>query len=269
MPPKHARVGVDGRRWHDGEVPGPPVSATDQVRAPVAPSLDALREGYFTGTSRALFGLIGFSQGRFQAGPLTLFRFGAPRFEHPAWVFPIEGGLLARGPAGELRLGWSQEHLYSSLEGYQPRLPRPLYRLTQLPFHHAMSRIALMQIRGRLPSAGMPAEPWRRLLAGVLDVATATSVAAACRPLRAGSRVGVWAATLLATQTVVPALTGGFTPGGWVAGTRIAGVDGSRARTPQLVLRTAALPLGVRTVRDRHDELAGTEVVLSRRAPVK
>lgn len=243
------------------------MAVRDEVRAPTAPSLDALRDGYFTGTSRALLGLIRFAHGRFQAGPVTLFHFGAPRFEHAAWVFPIEGGLLARGPAGELRVGWGQERLYSSLEGYQPRLPRPLYRLTQLPFHHAVSRIALMQVRGRVPSAGIPAEPWRRLLAGLVDAGAAAAAAAACRPLRAGTRAAVWAGALAATQTVIPALTGGVSPGGWVAGTRVTAVDGSRARPAQLLLRTAALPLGVRVLRARHDELAGTEVLLSRGAP--
>lgn len=254
-------------RWHDGEVPGAAVTVTDQVRAPIAPSPDALRDGYFTGTARALFGLIGFSDGRFHVGPLTLFQFGAPRFQHPAWVFSIEGGLLARRPAGELRVGWSHERLYSALEGYQPRLPRPIFRLTQFPFHREMSRIALLQIRGRLPSAGVPAEPWRRLLGGLVDAGVATSIAATCRRRSLGARAALGGAALLATQTVIPALTGGVTPGGWVAGTRITGVDGSRAHLAQLLLRTAALPLGVRTLRDQHDELAGTDVLLSRRPP--
>lgn len=248
---------------------GAAVTVTDEVGAPIAPSLTALRDGYFTGTARALFGLIAFSQNRFQAGPLTLFRFGSPRFQHPAWVFPIEGGLLARRPAGEVRVGWSQERLYSSLEGYEPRLPRPLFRLTQFRFHREISRIALLQIRGRVPAAGVPAEPWRRLLAAVLDLGFAASIAATRGRLRAGTRAALAGATLLATQTFIPALTGGVTPGGWVAGTRIDGVDGSRVHLAQLLLRTAALPLGVRTLRDRHDELAGTEVVIRRTPPAR
>ena len=40
-------------------------------------------------------------------------------------------------------------------------------------------------------------------------------------------------------------------------------VDGSPAHAAQLVVRAIALPLGLRTFRDRHDELAGTEVILS------
>ncbi|MBO0745251.1 MAG: RDD family protein [Candidatus Dormibacteraeota bacterium] len=248
---------------------GAPVTVRDEVRAPSAPSPDALRDGYFTGTARAMFGLIRFSQNRFRLGPLTLFQFGAPRFQQPAWVFPIEGGLLARRPAGAVRVGWKEERLYSLLEDYQPRLPRPIFRLTQFRFHREISRIALFQIRGRTPSAGVPAEPWRRLLAGLLDAGVAASIAATRAPLRAGTRAALGAATLIATQTVVPALTGGITPGGWVTGIRITGVDGSRVHLAQLLLRTLALPLGVRTLRDRHDELAGTEAVLSRTAPAE
>lgn len=247
-------------------MPGVPVTVSDEVRAPTAPPPDTLRDGYFTGTARAMFGLIRFSQNRLHVGPLTLFRFGAPRFQHPAWVFPIEGGLLARRPVGAVRVGWKEERLYSLLEGYEPRLPRPIFRLTQLPFHREISRIALFGIRGRAPSAGIPAEPWRRLLAGLFDAGVAASIATTRAPLRSGTRAALAAAALIATQTVVPALTGGVTPGGWVAGIRITGVDGSRAHLAQLVLRTAALPLGLRSLRDRHDELAGTEAVLSRTA---
>jgi hypothetical protein len=252
-------------RWHDGDVIGAGVAVTDEVHAPIEPSPDLLRDGSFTATARALFGLIRFAQNRFQVGPITLFRFGAPHFQDPDWVFPIEGGLLARRPGGEVRVGWDQERLYSTLDGYQPQLPRVLFRLTQFPFHREISRIALLQVRGRLPSAGLPAEPWRRLVAGLLDAIAATCVAAAARPRTRGGRVLLVGAALLATQTVIPVLTGGFTPGGWVAGTRIVGVDGGRVHLAQLLLRTAALPLGVRTLRDRHDELAGTEVILALR----
>ncbi len=250
-------------------MPDAGVTVTDEVLSPLAPSPDALRDGYFTGTTRALFGLIRFRENRFQAGPFTLFQFGAPHFQHPAWVFPIEGGLLARRPVGELRVGWRGERLYSSLEGFQPRLPAPIFRFTQFPFHREVSRIALLQTRGRLPSAGLPAEPWRRLAAGLLDVGVAASVAAVRYPLRAGTRAALGGIALLATQTIVPALSGGLTPGGWMVGTRITGVDGSRAHLAQLLVRVAAVPLGVRTLRDRHDELAGTEVVLSQRAPAE
>jgi uncharacterized RDD family membrane protein YckC len=100
------------------------------------------------------------------------------------------------------------------------------------------------------------------LVAGLLDATAATCVATAVRPRTRGSGVLLAGAALLATQTVIPALTGGFTPGGWVARTRIVGADGGRVHLAQLLLRTAALPLGVRTLRDRHDELAGTEVIL-------
>lgn len=258
--------GDERARCHHGQVAGFTVSVTDQVQAPIAPSRDALRDGYFSSTARALFGLVRFAHNRFGTGPLTLFRFGAPRFENSAWVFDIEGGLLARRQAGEVRVGWSRERLYCSLEGFEPRLPRALFRVTQLPFHHEVSRIALLQIRGRVPSPGIPAEPWRRLLAGVLDLAAATSIAVTCGPRKTRGRAILLGAALLATQTLIPALTGGVTPGGWLAGTRVTSVDGTRVHAAQLLVRAAALPLGLRTLRGRHDELAGTEVVLAGRA---
>lgn len=245
------------------------VAATDQVRAPIEPPREALRDGYFSASARALFGLVRFTHNRYHAGPLTLFRFGTPRFEDPAWAFPIEGGLLARRPGGEVRVGWSGGRLYCSLDGFEPRLPRLLFGVTQLPFHREISRIALLQIRGRVPSPGIPAEPWRRLLAGAVDVAAATSLAVTCGPRRGGAGTIFLGTALLATQTLIPALTGGVTPGGWVAGTRVTSVDGSPAHAAQLLLRVAALPLGLRTLRDRHDELAGTEVILSGRALVE
>ena len=238
-------------------------SVTDQVRAPIAPSLDTLRDGYFAGCARALFGLVRFRDNLYRAGPLTLFRFGPPHLEDSSWVFPIEGGLLTRRPTGCVRLGWTRGTLTCSLEGYQPRLPMALYRLTQLPFHREITRIALLQMRGRVPSPGIPAEPWRRLLAGALDVAFATSIALACGGRRGRTRLTLLGAALLSTQTVIPALTRGVTPGGWVVGTRITAVDGTPVRAAQLLVRTAALPLGIRTLRDLHDELAGTDVVHS------
>ena len=242
------------------------MNVTDQVRAPVSPAPDALRDGYFSGSSRALFGLVRFTDNRFHAGPLTLFRFGAPQLRDGAWVFPIEGGLLARRPGGEVRVGWGEGQLSCSLEGYEPRLPEALFRFSQLPFHRELSRIALLQIRGRTPSAGIPAEPWRRLLAGVLDAAAATAITIVWAPRGAAARAAYWWGALLATQTLVPALTGGVTPGGWVAGTRVTAIDGGPAHAAQLLVRAAALPLGLRTLRDRHDELAGTEAVISGRA---
>lgn len=259
--------GRAGTRWHHGCVQGTVVTVTDEVGAPVEPAPDALRDGYFSGTSAALFGIARFDGHLLRSGPVTLFQFGSPRSREGGWAFPIEGGLLARRPAGELRVGWREGRLYCSLEGYEPRLPGPIFRLTQLRFHREVSRIALFGIRGRIPSAGIPAEPWRRLVAGMLDAGFAVAVGAARMPLRAGTRAALAGAAYLATQTVIPALTGGITPGGWVVGTRISALDGSRVHLAQLLLRLLALPLGARTLRDRHDELAGTEVLLDRAGP--
>ncbi|MGH7912496.1 MAG: RDD family protein [Candidatus Dormibacteraceae bacterium] len=235
----------------------------DHVDAPLAPSADRLREGIFGSIAGILCGLVRYRDERYTLGPLNLLTFGKPRFDHPAWVWPIAGGLLARRPGGEVRVGWIRDRLYCEVEGYLPRLPEPLYRRTQLLFHHQVTRIGLLHLRGRLPTAGLPAEPWRRLLAGVIDVAAAVAIVRALHPQRVRSQVALFAAALLAGEVLLPALSG-QTPGGRVAGLGIVAADGSPANLAQLLLRLIAMPRGVRSLRDRHDELAGTEIILTR-----
>lgn len=233
----------------------------DAVEAPLTPPMAHLREGVFGTAARALFGLVQFRNERFRLGPLTLLSFGEPRAEHDAWVWPITGGLLARRPGGTVRIAWTGGRLLCEVAGYQPLVPEPLYRWTQLPFHHEITHIGLLRLRGRTPTAGMPAEPWRRLLAAALDVAAAASLGVSVRPAHPVTRATLFGLGLVAGQLVVPALTGS-TPGGSLVGVRIVGADGSPARPAQLLLRLLAMPGSVRGLRDRHDELAGTEIVL-------
>ncbi|MFZ0218222.1 MAG: RDD family protein [Candidatus Dormiibacterota bacterium] len=233
---------------------------TDEAAAPLAPSLERLQQGVFPGVASVLGGLVRFHDGVYKLGPLPLLAFSEPRFEHPAWVWDVRGGLLAAEPGGRVRVGWNHGQIYCRVESWRPRLPPGLYRLFQVPFHHAVTRIGLLQLRGRTPSPGIPAEPARRLLAGLLDFAACVSVVGVVRPRRP---LLTLAAMLAATQVGLLAWRG-QTPGGWMAGTRVVSVDGRPIGGGQALIRLLAMPLGIRSLRDRHDELAGTEVVLTR-----
>lgn len=121
------------------------VGVEDRVAAPVEPDRELLRVGFLPAIGRACLGLVqtpGTGSG-LAVGPLVLLRFGEPRWIGDCWSWSIEGGLLARRPMGRLLLGWRRGQLVSAVVGYAPRLPVWLYRLTQLPFHHWVTRRAL------------------------------------------------------------------------------------------------------------------------------
>jgi len=91
-------------------------------------------------------------------GPVLL-RFGAPLREtdegRVAVRFPIRGGLLARRPGGEIVFaqervpeGWV---VRSSVRGFCPRLPAPLYRALQKRVHVAVGRRYVRALLGRAP----------------------------------------------------------------------------------------------------------------------
>ena len=229
----------------------------DEVAAPRAPSFARLREGVFGGTVRRLAGMVRFDGRMMRVGPIPVLTFGEPVFDQPAWRWPITGGLLARRPGGWVVVGWRRDELYCEVRDYQPRLPRPIFLLTQLPFHHAVTRLALLDLRGRAPAPGVPAEPVRRLAAAALDGAVCTAIVLACRPRR----------PLVALVGTVALYHAGFwsidgrTPGACLAGTRVVSADGSRLRPVQALLRVLTLPLSLPRLRARHDDLAGTEVV--------
>lgn len=263
------------------------VTVVDHVSAPQAPSPERLRDGLFTGAVRRLAGLVRFDGRALRLGPWALLSFGEPVPEPGGWRRPITGGLLAAGAGGSVIVEWRQGALSGRVEGYRPRLPALLYRLTQLPFHHAVTRMALLDLRGRTPAPGVPAEPIRRLAAGAIDaglcIALAGAVQATLMSLRPYPgrirRTGLIANPLLRPAGTVAALgatvaayhigfwtLGGRTPGARLTGMHLASLDGNPVSPAQAVLRLLALPLSLRDLRARHDDLAGTEVVLDERS---
>ena len=187
---------------------------------------------------------------------MTLFRFGAPQALGHGWSWPIVDGLLVGRPAGTFAVAWRDGRLVSTLDGYQPRLPRRLYLFTQLPLHPVVTRMVLLQMRGRSPSPGVPAGPAQRLAAAGIDLGLCAGLALKVRRRRLGAfaaiatgyHLGLWATT-------------GHTLGGRLLGQRLVAIDGSPASPAQALVRLLTLPLAGARLRAMHDELAGTEVV--------
>ena len=122
------------------------VGTEDSIVAPAEPSPELLRDRYLRAVSAACFGVVGVRGLAFVLGPLTLLRFGEPRWIGECWSWSIEGGLLARRPTGRLLVGWREGRLLSAVVGYSPLLPGWLYRLTQMRFHHWVTRRALRSL---------------------------------------------------------------------------------------------------------------------------
>src|SRR5581483_6478744 len=149
---------MDGRVWVE-----------DSVDAPRPPPASRLRDRFMAATAALTLGLVQERDGALVAGPVQLLRFGEPETAGGEVVWPIVGGVLAREPGGRLRVSSSAGALIARVEGYRPSLPLPLYRVTQLPLHHALVRLVLLGLRGRRPAAGVPADVSRRLAAGAID----------------------------------------------------------------------------------------------------
>jgi hypothetical protein len=190
-------------------------------------------------------------------GPLEIIRFGPAKTTRSSVDFPIEGGLLVGDRGGRLRIEAVKGRLTASVQGYRPRLPRPLYLVTQLPFHHLVLRLHLLRVRGRLPSPGVPVAPTRRFAAAAIDIGLFALVAVlAGRRRRLGALAAIAAGYHVACWTI-----SGRTVGGVVARQRVVSVDGSRVSAGQALVRLLALPLAALRMRAVHDEIAGTEVV--------
>jgi hypothetical protein len=230
----------------------PAVEVVDSVRTPVPPPPERLRDGYFEMTQRLLVGLIHWTGDAFRFGPLSLIEFGRPARTARGWSFPLTGGLLAAEPGGSLDLETRDGVTSAAVHGYRPSLPEPLYHLTQLPFHHLQSRLALLLVRGRLPAPAPPATPAARLAAGAIDALLCLGLGRG-RPVRA--------AVIGAVYLVGGWSLGGLTVGGLVLGQRVVAVDGSPVTLGQALVRLALLPVSLLRLRAVHDEVAGTEVV--------
>jgi hypothetical protein len=229
-----------------------PVAVEDSVRTPVAPSPEQLRDFYFPATERLTLGLVRYRDRAFRLGPLTLIEFGPPSRTRHGWSFPISGGMLAAEAGGELWIGSTDGRTTVSISGYRPRLPLPIYKVTQLLYHHFVSRMALLRLRGRLPTEAPPATPAARLAAGAIDACVCLALARG-RPRRA--------VPLAVAYHVACWSFGGLTLGGLLLGQRVVAVDGEAVTPGQALLRLALLPLSLLRLRAVHDEVAGTDVV--------
>jgi hypothetical protein len=234
-----------------------PVHQEDRVAAPFEPRPERLRDAYFAAVPRLTLGVVRAEPWRLRLGPLTVLEFGEPVARDGGWTWPITGGVAARRPGGSLSYRWRDGELTGVVDGYEPRLPAPLYRLLQVPVHHVLTRQFLLLLRGRTPGPGVPAGPAQRLVTASLDLGLCAALTAVLRPRRRlATFAGVASLYHLALWTV-----GGRTAAGLLTGQRIVSVDGSPLTLAQSAIRLAALPFALRSGRAVHDEAAGTEVV--------
>lgn len=238
-------------RW-DGDS----VATDDFVSLPSPPSGAGLRDAYVEAVHALTLGLVDLRGNALRLGPLELLRFGPPRVTAHAVEWPIEGGLLSRRPGGRWRLEAIDGRVRASLDGWVPRLPRPLYVPTHLQVHQLFTRLYLLRLRGLRPAPGPRATQSERFQAASIDLAFCLTLAgwSGRRRLRrtlliaAAYHVTCWSLT-------------GRTLGGLVMRQRVLAVDGSRVSAPQALFRLALLPVSWIVGRPVHDELAATEVI--------
>jgi len=242
----------------DGEV-----STQDSVAIVREPTGRELRDGYLHDIRNLTLGLVHSRGDAIYVGPVELLRFGPPIVTSSAVEWPIEGGITTRVPGGTFRIEAAKGRVSASVDGYRPRLPLPLYGLSQLPIHQLLIRLYLLRVRGREPAQGVAAAPEDRIRAAAVDVAFCLTLAGlAGRRRRLPLLLGIAAAYHIACWS-----TSGRTLGGLVTRQRVVAVDGSRPTVMQAAFRFLALPLAWVTRRPIHDELAGTEVILSEEGP--
>jgi RDD family protein len=239
-------------RWVQGEV-----EVEDSIHAPRPLSGEFLRDGFFEALAMLSLGLIRMEGDSLYVGPVEVLEFDVPATTSYAVTWPVEGGLLAGAPGGYLELRYDEGRLVARVEGYRPRLPRPIYMLTQLPIHHAVVRLQLLRLRGRKPVTGVPADVSGRLAGGLIDTGLCAGVTLALArrhrlrallAIAAGYHIAAWAVS-------------GRTIGGAILRQRVVSIDGSRPSLTQAVMRFATLPLAAFRLRAVHDEIAGTDVI--------
>ncbi len=228
------------------------IEVVDSIDAPRRPDPGKLRDYYFVAAQRLTGGIIRYRDSAFWLGPLELVAFHPPAATATGWRWDLRGGLLVGGTAGSLQIAWEEGRLRMEVRGYTPALPAPIYRLTQSLFHHLLTRLVLLQLRGRLPAVALPASPAGRLGAGVADLLLCLAVARG-RPFRA---ITIGVVYHLACWRL-----GGRTLGGAVFRQRLQAVDGSPLTAGQALVRLALLPVALLRLRAVHDEVAGTDVV--------
>ena len=233
------------------------VLVEDSVDGPREASGRQLRDRYEEDVPALTFGLLHVHRGSVWLGPFEMLRFGDAKVTPHAVEWPIEGGILARAPGGRFRIEAARGRLVASVEDYRPRLPLPLYRLTQLPIHHLFIRLYLLRIRGPEPSPSVAARSQDRWRAAMVDLALCTVLTGVIskRP-RLALFLGVAAAYHVTCWS-----TSGRTLGGLVMRQRVVSLDGSRPTVGQSLVRLLALPVGWARGRPVHDAAAGTTVV--------
>jgi len=219
----------------------------------------SIPDDYLPVIQRLTYGLVRAGDACFKLGPVRLLSFGPAVGEAAGWMRPITGGLLTRRPGGTLSTRREEGRLVGEVSGYSPLLPHPLYRLTQLPLHHALTRLYLLNLRGRVPPPGLPAGPAQRLTAATLDLTLCFAVTTLARP--AGRRLWAVLAGVVTTYHIGFWCLTASTPGGRIFGQRVVGLDGRRPSLLQAVIRLTALPQAVRRRRALHDDRAGTDVI--------
>jgi hypothetical protein len=235
------------------------VSTQDSVGIAREPTGRELRDAYLHDIRNLTFGLVHARGDAIYVGPLELLRFGPPVVTSSAVEWPIEGGITTAAPGGTFRIEGANGRLTASVDGYHPRLPLPLYGLSQLPVHQLLIRLYLLRVRGREPAPGVAAAPPDRVRAAAVDVAFCLTLAGLLgRRRRLPMLLGIAAAYHIACWS-----TSGRTLGGLVMRQRVVAVDGSRLTVTQSAFRLLALPLAWVTRRPIHDELAGSEVITS------
>jgi hypothetical protein len=218
-----------------------------------------LRDGYLEGIQVLTHRLVHVRGSSLYVGPVELLRLGRPKLTSSAVEWPIEGGVMARAAGGQLRIESARGRLVASVEGYRPRLPLPLYVVTQLPVHHVLMRLVLLRVGGRAPTPGFAASTRDRRRAAAVDVAFCITLASLFgRRPRPRVLLGI-----AATYHVACWSFSGHTLGGLVVGQRVIAVDGSRPTVGQAVVRLLTLPVGW-LLGSSHDELAGTDVIVDR-----
>ncbi len=230
----------------------------DVVAAPTRPDLTP--DASWQALEHLLGGLIRVRDGAIRLGPVPLLRLGPPAAVDGGWSWAIEGSLLARRPGGKVTIGWRDGQLVQRVEGYHPSLPGALYRATQLPFHHLVTRLSLLRVRGPLPAPGMPATPVARAAATAADLVLMLAAARAMGRRRVLAR----AVLLGAAYHVAAWSLDGSTLGQRLVGTRLLAVDGSRVTPGQAAVRLLLMPVAVLRMRAIHDEVAGTDEVATR-----
>ena len=237
----------DGQAWTE-----------DSVASSQTPTGLELRDAYFQYIQDLTLGLVRARGSTLFVGPVELLRFGPATVTGSAVQWPIVGGITAREPGGYFRIEAAGGRLVASVDGYRPRLPLPLYALTQLPVHLLLTRLYLLRVRGREPAPGVLAARQDRMGAAAVDIAFCLTLAGvAGRRRRLPMLLGIAAVYHVACWS-----TSGRTLGGMVAGQRVVAVDGSRPTLMQAAVRLLSLPLSWVTRRAVHDELAGTDVIV-------